>query len=98
MTLFNGKPLIGLTIRIFFCLSNSNRGNSDSMSSQSLKILTIFNFAQILHTNSYTGEEQLCQFLEKSVKHVLSYTQVSKKLYLTLDIAHHSLNNISGNK
>ena len=37
------------------------------MSSQSLKNLTIFNFAQILYANSGQQEKQLCQILEKSV-------------------------------
>ena len=45
----------------------------NSMSSQSLKNLTIFNFAQILHANSHPQEKQLCQILEKSVKYFLSY-------------------------
>ena len=43
------------------------------MSSQSLKNLTIFNFAQILHANSHPQEKPLCQILEKSVKYFSSY-------------------------
>ena len=45
----------------------------NSMSSQSLKNLTIFNFAQILHANSHPQEKQLCQIFEKSVKYFSSY-------------------------
>ncbi len=43
------------------------------MSSQSLKNLTIFNFAQILYANSGPQEKQLCQILEKSVQYFSSY-------------------------
>ena len=43
------------------------------MSSQLLKNLTIFNFAEILDANSQPGEKQLCQILEESVKYFSSY-------------------------
>ena len=43
------------------------------MSSQLLKNLTIFNFAQHLEANSHPGEKQLCQVVEESVKHFSSY-------------------------
>ncbi len=43
------------------------------MSSQFLKNLTIFNFAQILDANLYPGEKQLYQILEESVKYFSSY-------------------------
>ena len=87
VTLFtlNCKPwlrLIGLFL--FVCLSVClyiNKGDSDPMSCQSLKILSFLNFAHILHcTNSHTQEEQLRQFLDKLVKHFLSYTYVSQTL------------------
>ena len=45
----------------------------DSMSSQSLKNLTIFNFAQIFHANSHPREKQLRQILEKLVKYFARY-------------------------
>ena len=38
------------------------------MSNKLIKNLTIFHFAQILDTNSNSGEKQLCQILEESVK------------------------------
>ena len=81
------KPLIGINIYLcMHCLSNSNRGDSDPMSSQSLNILTVFNFAHILHTNSHPQEEQLCKLL-------LSYTHVSQYLKCYPGHCHHSLNN-----
>ena len=43
------------------------------MSSESLKNLTIFNFAQILHGNSHPGEKQLCQIIEELVKYFSNY-------------------------
>ena len=42
------------------------------MSSQSLKNLTIFNFAQILHANSDLREKHLCQILEKLVNLIIT--------------------------
>ncbi len=45
------------------------------MSSQLLKNLTIFNFAQILDANSHPGEKQLCQILEETVKYFSSYAR-----------------------
>ena len=46
----------------------------NSMSSQSLKNLTIFNFVQIVPANSHPQQKQLCKILEKSVKYFSSYT------------------------
>ena len=43
------------------------------MSSQLLKNLTIFNFAQNSDANSYPGETQLCQVVKESVKYFSSY-------------------------
>ena len=42
------------------------------MSSQLLKNLTIFKFAQILDVNSHPGEKQLCQIWEETVKYFSS--------------------------
>ena len=53
---------------IYGMLSPPNRPVlGDSMSSQSPKNLTIFNFAQILHGNSHPRGKQLCKILDKSV-------------------------------
>ncbi len=65
--------LCGIKNRPSYC-TNPTKGQFHVKSiSQSLKNLTIFNFAQILHANSHPQEKQLCKILEKSVKYFSSY-------------------------
>ena len=72
------------------------------MASQSLKNLTILNFAQLLHANSQRQEKQLWQILEKLVKYFLS-TPFPKmeilplKLGLTATSHQYFINNSSNN-
>ena len=66
------------------------------MSSQSLKNLTIFYFAQSLHANSHPQEKQMCQILEKSVKYFLTYApskngNFTPKMSKKLEWAFHGL-------
>ena len=73
-----------------------------SMSSQSLKNLTIFkNFAQILHTNSHPREKQLCQILEESVSifraTALPKWNLTPKIGLDRYVASILINNSSNN-